>query len=43
MYKMVMAVNVHEIRGFERDTQDFDLTTQLDIEPLEFGMNFDEG
>jgi hypothetical protein len=43
MYKMIMIANVHEIRVFECDTQDFVLTILLDIEPLEFGMNFDAG
>jgi len=43
MYKMVMIANVHVIRVFESDTQDFILTIWLDIEPLEFGMNFDAG
>ena len=43
MYKMIMIANVHEIRVFEYDTQDFVLTIYLDIEPLEFGMNFDAG
>ena len=38
-----MIANVHEIRVFECDTQDFVLTISLDIEPAESGMNFDVG
>jgi len=38
-----MIENVHEIRVFECDTQNFVLTISLDIEPAEFGMNFDAG
>jgi hypothetical protein len=38
-----MIASVHEITVLEYDTQDFVLTISLDIEPSEFGMNFDEG
>jgi hypothetical protein len=36
-----MIANVHEIRVFECDMQKFVLTISLDVEPAEFGMNFD--
>jgi len=36
-----MITNVHEIRMFECDMQKFILTISLDVELVEFGMNFD--
>jgi hypothetical protein len=36
-----MIANVHEIRVFEVDIQKFVSTISLDVEPAEFGMNFD--
>jgi len=36
-----MIATVHEIRVFECDMQKFVLTILLDVEPVEFGMNFD--
>ncbi len=38
-----MIPNIHEIRVLEYNAQDFFLTISQDIEPSEFGMNFDEG
>ena len=38
---MITIVDVHEIRVFEYDTQNFVLTISLNIEVYEFGMNFD--
>jgi hypothetical protein len=36
-----MIATVYEIRVFECDMQKFVLTISLDVEPAEFGMNFD--
>jgi hypothetical protein len=36
-----MIANVHEIRVFEVDMKKFVSTISLDVEPAEFGMNFD--
>jgi hypothetical protein len=36
-----MIANVHETRVFECDMQNFFSTISPDVEPAEFGMNFD--
>jgi len=37
----MMIANTHEIRVLECDAQNLALIISLDVEPAEFGMNFD--